>query len=316
MPSPGVDGSSQPAAPAPRPLWPRACDAARLLALGLACLGAGAEDVPRASGRGDWYGRGIRRIPLVHLSTRCSRRSSSAGCGRRLPASPPSLLQAVSSHGTLFVHGRLVAATSLGDRSGAHNWSVNLDTGALLQQDPAGVTPNDWTYGFSIGTYGGEIYQADDGGPPHCSCDVWGPVEVSASERHWAVINQLHIDGPQPGIFCARIGANYDAGWNIQTTVQRQHTGCFGVASIAAGRPLRDRAVGRPGSAVRERPRVLRASTAASATGWWMGDTSMSRPRRGACMAQRGRRPSPSSLRGTARSRRRARSRRPRPSRP
>jgi hypothetical protein len=232
----GADGTSWPAAHAPGPQWPRACGVARLFALGLACVDAGAEDVPRANGTGDWYGVGYDAShsytsPDTVLPPLTLRWVWTPPAGR-----PVELLQAVSSHGALFVHGRFVAATALGDRSGAHTWSVNIDTGALVQLDPAGVTPNDWTYGFPIGTYGGEIYQADDGGPPHCSCDVWGPVEVSASERHWAVINQLHIDGPQPGIFCAHVGANYDAGWNIQTSVQRQHTGCFGVASIAAGR--------------------------------------------------------------------------------
>jgi hypothetical protein len=146
------------------------------------------------------------------------------------------LLQVVSSDGKVIVHGRHSNKTPIGERTGSHNWIVDLRTGVSASEDPAGTTPNDTTFGHPIGSYGGAPYQCDDGGPPFGGCDVWSPVQISASEQFWAVVQQSKIDGPDPGIYCMHVGKPIGSGWFSGTKASGSQIFCRGDVAIAGGR--------------------------------------------------------------------------------
>jgi hypothetical protein len=146
------------------------------------------------------------------------------------------IFQVVSSGGVVFVHGRHSNSTPIGSRNGCHNWILDLETGVLQKEDPSGTTPNDTTYGHAIGTYGGSVYQCDDGGPPYGGCDVWSPVQISIADRFWAVVQQSKGDGPNPGIYCMPVGQSIGSGWYAGAPASGFGKFCDGNVAIAGGK--------------------------------------------------------------------------------
>jgi hypothetical protein len=136
------------------------------------------------------------------------------------------LLHAVSSNGKVFAHSHA---------GGCHNWMLDLETGACDAKDPGGLTPNDLTRGFPIGTAGGIIYQSDDGGPGFVHPDVWSPMQVSASLGLWAVVQQSRVDGDNPGIYCQKLGVWIGEGWFSGVPVPARTMGTLCVGNISMG---------------------------------------------------------------------------------
>jgi hypothetical protein len=131
------------------------------------------------------------------------------------------LLHAVSSGGKVIAHARHVNDTPVGQRNGAHNYYLDLATGMLEKEDPSGTTPNDHVLGYGVGTCSGDVYQCDDGGPPVGGGDVWGTPQLSLATGWWAVVQHSKIDGPDPGIYCMKIGAGIGSGWSATNPIGR-----------------------------------------------------------------------------------------------
>lgn len=113
--------------------------------------------------------------------------------------------QVVSSGGKVFVKGRS------GGRGGVHNYVLNIETGKQEAKDPDGLTPNDVCEGWPGGTYGGKIYQADDGGWPYIVPDTWGPLQIDPDQKVVIIMDTRRGDGPFPGIYCAPLGRSLGA---------------------------------------------------------------------------------------------------------
>jgi hypothetical protein len=213
---------------------------ARLLAVCLVAGAAGAEDAAPTDGgpvgSGDWYCVGYDAGHSYTSPDTVTTPLKFKWCWQPPAEEHVELLHIVSSGGKVFAHGRHMNTTPVGTRNGAHNWSIDLETGKEAKEDPAGTSPNDEVLGYSVGSYGGELYQADDGGPPYGYADVWSPVQISATEQYWAVVNVMHIDGAQPGILCAKTGQGVGSAWQLCTNVAKMATGCAGDVSIAGGK--------------------------------------------------------------------------------
>jgi hypothetical protein len=146
--------------------------------------------------------------------------------------------QVLCSGGKVFIKGRHSNTTPIGERVGVHNYVVNLETGQTEKEDPDGTSPNDWCENWAGGTYEGRIYQADDGGPPFCGADVWGPIGIDPVQKTWVVVQHKRVDGPSPGVYCMPLGQGIgQKKWWVghQVDVKDMKTYCLGDAAIGPG---------------------------------------------------------------------------------
>lgn len=146
--------------------------------------------------------------------------------------------QVLASGGKVFVKGMHPNDTPIGVRTGVHNFVLDPETGAQLGEDPEGTSPNDFTFGWPGGTYGGKIYQADDGGPPFCGADVWGPVQIDPVQKMWLTVQHMRVDGPSPGVYVMPVGQGvWGKKWWVGLTVnvKDMQTYCEGDGAIGPG---------------------------------------------------------------------------------
>jgi outer membrane protein assembly factor BamB len=146
--------------------------------------------------------------------------------------------QVLYSGGKVFVKGRHPNTTPVGERNGVHNFVLDPETGKLEAEDPEGTSPNDFCDGWAGGTFGGKIYQADDGGPPFCGADVWGNVDIDPEQKMWVVVQHRRIDGPSPGTYCMPLGQGiWGKKWWVghEVTIKDMKQYCTGESAIGPG---------------------------------------------------------------------------------
>ena len=206
---------------------------ARRTALAQAAPPAAAQDAPGE--KDDWY---CPAYDAAHTYT--SKDSLPAPLKYKWHWKVPQgrVYQVLSSGGKVFVKGMHPNNTPVGVRSGVHNFVLDPETGQQLAEDPEGTSPNDWCFGWPGGTFGGKIYQADDGGPPFCGADVWGPVQIDPLQKMWLTVQHMRVDGPSPGVYCMATGQGVGGKkwWvGIPVNVKDTQTYCEGDGAIGPG---------------------------------------------------------------------------------
>lgn len=194
---------------------------------------AAAQEAP--TDKDDWYGPAY---DAAHTYT--SKDSLPAPLKYKWSWKAPQgkVYQVLSSGGKVFVKGMHPNDTPIGVRTGVHNFVLEPETGQLLGEDPEGTSPNDWCFGWPGGTFGGKIYQADDGGPPFCGADVWGPIQIDPVQKMWLTIQHMRVDGPSPGVYCMATGQGVGGKkWWVghPVNVKDTQTYCEGDGAIGPG---------------------------------------------------------------------------------
>jgi outer membrane protein assembly factor BamB len=210
------------------------CAVAAWLPAALAAAADAAKDAPaQATANDDWYCPGYN---AAHTYTSKDTLPTPLKLKWTWSCPKGKVYQVLCSGGKVFAKGRHPNPTPIGERVGVHNYVLDIETGKQTAEDPDGVTPNDWCEGWPGGTFGGKIYQADDGGMPFFGCDVWGPIEIDPDQKTWIVVQHKRVDGPSPGIYCMPLDQGAKKWWvGHEINIKETKNYCQGDAAIGPG---------------------------------------------------------------------------------
>ncbi len=261
--------------------------AARLsAAIALLCAGGlgAAEDTPEASsGSGDWYCVGYDAGHSYTSPDTVTTPLKFKWCWQPPAEEHVELMQVVSSNGKVFAHGRHINSTPVGQRNCAHNWEINLETGALVKEDPSGT----YAQRHPRGLFRGQLRRRrlpvrrrraalrrlrhlESGADPPPPDHYWAIVQHHAHRRP-AAGHPLRQDRRGDRIGMAALHQRRPREW-------QQRRDCEGDVAIARRQSSSRRRAGSPRGRSSRTDSAATSSPAASGIGRSMGNSSRYRP--------------------------------------